>query len=836
MNIRSKLMVGAGTLALVSVVLTAGLVGQSAYVTARDSLSGESQARLVAVRENKRAQIEDYLANLVAGVQALARSSATIEAYKGMRAASQLMVNEAGEEANLPKYKAALANYYTKEFGGEFARRNTQKLPDMLATLNQLDPVSIAMQYHYIANNPQPLGKKEELMASPDSSVYSKFHAAAHPTFEAAQKKFGYYDIFLFDPETSRVVYTVFKELDFSSNINTGIAAKTKLAESLERAAKFKGRDDVAFSDYAIYLASYNDDAAFVAVGIFDGDKNIGVLAVQVPIDQITATMTSKKRWKETGLGSTGETYLVGTDRLLRSDSRFLLESKGPFLESIKDQYPADVIATMNRKSSAIGFLKVDTEGVRDGLAGTTGIKQYKDYRNQEVVGAYAPLRQHGLNWTVVAEADADEVFAPVNELGRKLLLVSSLVAIVLLALVAAVITWYVRRFMKPINQLQGAVQRVAAGDMTARAQVTSGDEMQTLGSAFDNLLDDRIANLTKAEKENDQLNNSVIMVLQSVSQISQRDLTVRAPVTEDVIGTVADSINQLTDETGRLLSSVRRIAGEVGAASGQVTAQSALVSNTAQEERGNVANMMLQLDGAVTAMAAVAELANVSNRTAAEVSKSTETALGTVQNSVRGMDLIREAIGEMEKRIKRLGERSQEIGQVVGLINTISERTHVLSLNASMQAAVAGEAGRGFAVVAEEVQRLAENARQATGQISVLVQNIQIETGDTVNSVNRTIDQVVRGSDLAQLSGQQMRETREATGRLVALVEKIAVSTQEQMGVASALRQGARLIDTSTQQTASQLEAQTRVARGLAVASNDLIDAVSVFKLPLAA
>ncbi len=228
MNIQNKLLAGGSVLALLSVVLSAGLVGQTAYVTSRDSLTAESQSRLVAVRENKRSQIEDYLTGLVASVQALARSSATIEAYKGMRLASQIVVNETGGEANLPKYKSALADYYSKEFAGEFAKRNVQKVPDMPAILNQMDPVSLALQYHYIAANQKPLGKKEEMMASPDPSSYSKFHAAAHPSFEAAQKKFGYYDVFLFDPDASRVVYTVFKELDFSSNINTGIAAKTK--------------------------------------------------------------------------------------------------------------------------------------------------------------------------------------------------------------------------------------------------------------------------------------------------------------------------------------------------------------------------------------------------------------------------------------------------------------------------------------------------------------------------------------------------------------------------------------------------------------------------------
>ena len=156
-------------------------------------------------------------------------------------------------------------------------------------------------------------------------------------------------------------------------------------------------------------------------------------------------------------------------------------------------------------------------------------------------------------------------------------------------------------------------------------------------------------------------------------------------------------------------------------------------------------------------------------------------------------MNAIRETISEMEKRIKRLGERSQEISQIVNLINTISERTHVLSLNAAMQAAMAGEAGRGFAVVAEEVQRLAENSRQATGQIANLVQNIQVETNDTIATVNKTIEQVVKESDLAHNAGERMRETHEATARLVRLVATIATSSAEQTKIAAVVARGRR-------------------------------------------
>lgn len=320
------------------------------------------------------------------------------------------------------------------------------------------------------------------------------------------------------------------------------------------------------------------------------------------------------------------------------------------------------------------------------------------------------------------------------------------------------------------------------------------------------------------------------------MADLSQRDLTVRAPVTEDIIGTLGDSVNQLTDATTSVLRDVTKIAGVVEHASKRVKAQSDAINEQATAERVTVEKLVTNLQMATEGMGRVAELAQSSNRAASDASASTANAMNTVQNTVRGMDAIRDTISEMEKRIKRLGERSQEISQIVGLINTISERTHVLSLNASMQAAMAGDAGRGFAVVAEEVQRLAENSRQATAQIASLVQNIQIETNDTIATVNKTIDQVVQGSEMARVSGEKMRETRETTERLVQLVQSIAESSLGQLKLVEDLRLGAGEITDSTEKTAEQLNAQNQVTSSLVTASQKLVESVSVFKLPAAA
>jgi methyl-accepting chemotaxis protein len=837
MNIRNKLLIGGGLLALLPIVLTASAIGYQAYSVSRASLEDQARAKLEAVRENKKTQVEDYLSLLTRSVSALARTTTVVDAFKGYRAGVEKIVADTGGQAALEKYRGPLADYYTKEFVTEFNKRNATKAPDMAAVLGGLDPVSLAMQYHYIAGNPQPLGKKEQMFTSNDPSAYSKAHALYHPSLEAAQKKFGYYDIFLVDVETNRVIYTVFKELDFSSNLNTGVAAKTGLADVVAKASKAKSKDDVFVSDFAPYLPSYLDQAAFIAVPVYDGDKQIAVMAVQAPLDQITAAMTSEKRWRQTGLGETGETYLVGGDKRMRTDSRFVIEDAKKFSEQFAQAGgAADAIATILKKSTSIGLVRVDSEGVQKALAGETGTALYADYRGQPTLGAYAPLKVGDARWAIVSEQDASEIYAPIDTLRTTLLGVALGLGLLLVALSIAAIVYFVRQFMRPVNQLQETVQKVAAGDLAARSQVKSGDEMETLSTTLDNLLDDRISTLARAERENEQLNNSVIGVLQAVAQISQRDLTVQAPVTEDIIGTVADSINQLTAETSSVLNNVTRIAGSVEQASAQVKTQSDAVNMTATQERISVEKMIGQLQVATQQMNSVAQIAITTNAAAAEATSTTDTALATVESTVKGMSNIRETISEVEKRIKRLGERSQEISQIVNLINTISERTHVLSLNASMQAAVAGEAGRGFAVVAEEVQRLAENSRNATQQIANLVQNIQIETNDTINTVNKTIDQVVQGSEMATRSGEQMRETQATTARLVQLVEQIASSVQGQVQLASELRTGATEIGQSTEMTAQQLKAQEQVTDSLVGAARQLVDSVSVFRLPKAA
>lgn len=428
--------------------------------------------------------------------------------------------------------------------------------------------------------------------------------------------------------------------------------------------------------------------------------------------------------------------------------------------------------------------------------------------------------------------ATAMVVLVPGESLDPVTLARTVIIVMAVLAAGIAASIMLVRSVMDPLRELGAVVTRAASGDVAARSSIQSRDEFGDLARGINKVLEERNAALRRTEAENERLNNSMVMLLQAVFRMSQRDLTAKAPVSDDVVGTLASSVNQFAEETARVLKQVSTVAGQVRQASASARTHADKVSQSAAEERAAVQQMIHNLATATTTLNRVAQLADESNSGAEQATQSTLSALETVNGTLESMEAIRVTISETEKRIKRLGERSQEISGIVNLINSIAERTQVLALNASMQAAAAGDAGRGFSVVAEEVQRLAESARQATSHISTLVGNIQAETREAVITVNHTITQVVAGSQQAEKAGQQMRATQEITFSLVQSVRRIFHSAKAQLEIAEDLRRRVAQIGQSANLTATAVTEQTREAQTLVQVAEQLVRAVSLFKL----
>ncbi len=434
---------------------------------------------------------------------------------------------------------------------------------------------------------------------------------------------------------------------------------------------------------------------------------------------------------------------------------------------------------------------------------------------------------------TSLGEQEAQDIFEHTVADNQMYLLITA--GIILIGLLAAATLGPLIYFSitRPIKGISDVVARVSQGDLEARTGLKSRDELGQLATAFDSMLDERVSSMSKASRENEALNSSVIELLEAVSDLSNRDLTVTVPVAEDVTGPVADAMNLMTQETARVLAQIRAISNKIADAANTVEAQGSKINNLADTERKIIEDTMTKLNEASKTMNLIAKQAKVSNEIAAKASTSTQQAFDSVSKTAEGMNEIRETIAETEKRIKRLGERSQEINGIVEIINNIAERTHILALNASMQAAAAGDAGRGFAVVADEVQRLAESSRESTSEIAGLVSNIQAETAETMATMNKAIAQVVEGTELAQASGVQMQATQEATSELVHAVEQIAKRSLIQAHVNTNLLEQTDEARRSTQETNAELKLQTDQTINLVDFSKQLLESVNVFKLP---
>ncbi|QHD03662.1 chemotaxis protein [Pseudomonas sp. S04] len=338
---------------------------------------------------------------------------------------------------------------------------------------------------------------------------------------------------------------------------------------------------------------------------------------------------------------------------------------------------------------------------------------------------------------------------------------------------------------------------------------------------------------LRETAEKNERNQNAIMRLLDEIEDLADGDLTVTASVTEDFTGTIADSINYSVDQLRDLVATINLTAGQVAAAVQETQATAMHLAQASEHQAQQISeasasiNDMAQSIDQVSANAA--ESSAVAERSVEIANKGNE----VVHNTIHGMDNIREQIQDTAKRIKRLGESSQEIGDIVSLIDDIADQTNILALNAAIQASMAGDAGRGFAVVADEVQRLAERSSAATRQIETLVRAIQTDTNEAVISMEQTTTEVVRGARLAQDAGVALEEIEGVSKTLAALIQSISNAAQQQTSSAGQISLTMNVIQQITTQTSSGSTATAESIGNLAKMASQLRRSVSGFTLP---
>ena len=332
---------------------------------------------------------------------------------------------------------------------------------------------------------------------------------------------------------------------------------------------------------------------------------------------------------------------------------------------------------------------------------------------------------------------------------------------------------------------------------------------------------------------ETDRNQQAIMRLLDEMSSLAEGDLTVQATVTEDITGAIADSVNYAVEALRKLVTTISQSGIQLDGAARQTQA---LASHLARASSAQSKQVGAATESIGAVAASIEEVSGNAERASDVARHSVDVAHkggDAVRRTIDGMNTIRETIQDTSKRIKRLGESSQEIGNIVELISDIAEQTNILALNASIQASMAGEAGRGFAVVADEVQRLAERAANATKQIEVLVRTIQTDTNEAVVSMERSTTDVVGGALLAENAGAALQEIEQVSNQIASLVQNISASARGQSSAAQNIARNMQVLREISAQSADSTSATSQAIVKLADLSAALRKSITGFRLP---
>jgi methyl-accepting chemotaxis protein len=572
----------------------------------------------------------------------------------------------------------------------------------------------------YTSGNPHPLGERHQLDDAGDGSPYSALHKRHHPRLRSLCLENGYYDLFLID-QAGNIVFTVYKEADFATNLRHGAWKETGLARVAGQVLDHPVPGSLAFVAFEAYAPSSGAPAAFLATPIHDPDSGalLGSLAIQLPADLINSIMKDT-----TGLGETGECYLVGADFMMHSDSRF-------------------------QQESTILGREVRTDVVQAALAGQSGTTTTRDYRNQKVLSAYGPLELLGYRWAVLAEIDMAEVRAPI----RSMLLRIGAFALITTLIIAWIGRRLARGLVQPITALTGNMSTLAEGRLEITIPFTErGDELGEMARAVEvfklNGLEVRRLEAAQQEREAKEAEERRRLRLQLAAEF------------ESSVGQVVQAVSAAAEELQATAQSMSALSVETSAQAGSV--------------------------------AAAAEQSSVNLGAVAAASEELSGSIGEINRQVRtSSEIAEQAVASSrtaDQNVERLTQSVARIGEVADLIKSVADQTNLLALNATIEAARAGEAGKGFAVVADEVKTLARQTTQATEDIRQQILAIQQDTQEAARSI-RDISRVIGQNDeiVTSIAGA-MEEQGVTTHEIARNVEQAAMGTREVSGNVGAL------------------------------------------------
>ena len=591
------------------------------------------------------------------------------------------------------------------------------------------------LQTAYITDNPNPIGEKHKLDFAPTETLYDKMHKQFHPYFRKLLVERSYYDIFLIDPE-GNVVYSVFKELDFATNVISGEWAKSDLANVFKDVMANPEKDKAVFKDFQPYAPSANAPASFLGMPVFDEFEDLrGVLVFQMPIGEINRIMQSAE-----GMGESGETYIVGNDLLMRSDSRF-------------------------SKESTILKNKIDSETVLSALKGKTGVDVIADYRGIDVISAYTPVTFSNAKWAVIAEVDVTEAMETAHSVEK----ISLLLVLVISAVGAVIALLFAKSITNPITKTVDAMNVLASGNNQVDVPYSErGDEVGSMAEAVQVFKDNAIERerLEEEEKERikmreirqakiealttefDQVVTSMLgRVKGSVQQMhtAADTLSANAEQTQQQSTAVSAATEEATANVETVSAASTQLTASIDEISRQITESSTILEDAVQQTSEanhkieTLANAAAEIGDVIALINDIADQTNllalnatIESARAGEAGKGFAVVASEVKNLAgqtgRATDQIRSQINQVQAETEGAVEAIRSVTSVITRVNELST-------------AIAGAVEEQNASTAE-IARNVEEAARGTQEVSVNIQGVAQAAGET-----GTMSQQVFGS-----------------------------------------------------------------------------------------
>jgi methyl-accepting chemotaxis protein len=720
MSLKLRLILSMSLLVFCSVAVISIVLGRGAIIDMKSSLERRAETDLISKKELISQNVTEYFDTINKQLITMASDVSMVSMSKELIEAFESYPRQRGRTTR--EQEVTVAVYYEEQFKKEFENQNTGSL-DTRPMVSRLSEQALAFQHDLIANNANPLGEKDSLTAPNNSSDYAKFHEAYHPSIRNFLMKFGYYDIFIVDANTGNVVYSVFKELDFATNLKSGLYAKAGIGKAFTSALNL-GQEQTYLTDFEPYLPSYNNTASFIASPIMENGVTIAVLIFQMPIDRLNSVMTQQQDWRNKGFGDSGETYLVGENGTLRNESRFFVEDKPAYLAAL-GKVNASTLEEIKTKDTSISLQQVDSIGVKQALSGKDGFATFEDYREVPVLSAYGPLKVGNMTWAILSEIDRAEALQDVTKL-KNSIIKDTIILGVFLVIAGLAVSYVLANFLqKPICNLRDNFSDLNSGeaDLTRRIPKRNIPELNQIADGFNTFIGD-IANTIKSTKENADT------VASSSSQLK-----------------VATEQSRVTIEKQKEnASDMRRSLVEFNQAIDEITLRSSEASSQTSLARDNTLE---------------------NSQRAQEAANNIKTLVDEVKNSA--------------KIILKLREEVKGIDSVLSVINEIADQTNLLALNAAIEAARAGDHGRGFSVVADEVRTLAGRTQDSTIEIQSKIGELTTAANRSVDSMQLASSSAEGGIQLVESVSSALVELQEMINHMADVNQIVASASEEQ-------------------------------------------------------